>query len=65
MIQLVCPNCGHRFPILPLGSTGNCVCGLDYDATLNGATLRLKWTPDPKYPQSGTRSYFESFPMTP
>jgi hypothetical protein len=64
-ILLVCPNCGHEFPVLPVTSTGSCKCGLDYEATFHGATLLLEWTPDTKFPGSGTETYSESFSMAP
>jgi hypothetical protein len=65
VIVLVCPNCEREFPVVPLGSTGHCVCGLDFDLRIDGLVVRVSWRPDPNFPQSGTRSYETSFSMTP
>lgn len=65
MIELTCPNCGKKFPILPVVSTGHCGCGLDYETKIRGATMYVEWTHDPSFPQSGTRDYSESFSLAP
>jgi hypothetical protein len=67
VIELRCPNCGKAFPVLPppLGGPGHCGCGLDFDVAVRGATVTVRWTHDPKYPQSGTEDYTETWSMAP
>lgn len=64
-IKLTCPNCGKTFPIVlpPIGGPGSCGCALDFALTVaqGGMQLDVKWTPDPKFPQSGTETYHESY----
>lgn len=55
VVMLECPNCGYRFPVVPVDSRGWCKCGMDYDLDtkampLSEATaVTLTWTPDPQY----------------
>lgn len=55
MLEMLCPNCGHRFPALLVESTGFCKCGLDFEFDVKAGIVR--WTHDPKYPESGLRDY--------
>lgn len=59
-LELVCPNCGHRFPAVIAESTGFCKCGIDFRFDVKAGVIQ--WTHDAKYPESGTRSYTTPIP---
>jgi hypothetical protein len=62
LATLICPNCGQALTVLLIESDGFCACGLDYalHPTSGGMSANVRWTHDPKFPQSGDRDYVES-----